>query len=93
MAQTQQMIADAKETSLVDASEDFSPVTTYEEPTPCALEGHGDGLYVVMESSSTKDRRWVHDYTYELNGESRTGRCVYTGNVPVPPANPEFNPA
>jgi len=93
VAQTQQMIADAKETSLVDASEDFSPVTTYEEPTPCALEGHGDGLYVVMESSSTKDRRWVHDYTYELNGESRTGRCVYTGNVPVPPANPEFNPA
>ena len=96
VAQTQQMIADAKEadgntcedsipeTSEVDASEDFSPVTTYEEPTPCALENHGDGLGVVMESASTHERRWVHDYIYELNGESRTGRCVYTGNVPVP---------
>jgi len=96
VAETQQMIANAKEadgntcedsipeTSLVDASEDFSPVTTYEEPTPCALDNHGDGLWVVMESKSTGDRRWVHDYTYNLNGESRTGRCVYTGNVPVP---------
>ena len=105
VAATQQMIADAKEadgnipedsvpeTPEVDAPEEFSPVTTYEEPTPCVVEGHGDGLWVVMESSSTKERRWVHDYTYDLNDESRTGRCVYTGPVPVPPANPEFNPA
>ena len=105
VAATQELIADAKEadgnipedsvpeTPEVDVPEEFSPVTTYEEPTPCVVEGHGDGLWVVMESSSTKERRWVHDYTYDLNDESRTGRCVYTGPVPVPPANPEFNPA
>ena len=91
VAATQELIAEAKEsaevileTPEVDAPEDFNPVTTYEEPTPCVAENHGDGLWVVMESASTHERRWVHDYTYELNGESRTGRCVYTGNVPVP---------
>ena len=88
VAATQQMIADAQEAADSDTLEDFSPVATYEEPTPCALDEHGDGIWEVMESASTGDRRWVHDYTYSLNGESRTGRCVYTGPVPVPPANP-----
>ena len=91
VAATQQMIADAKEAdgntcedSIPETPEDFSPVATYEEPTPCVIDGHGDGIYVVMESASTGKRGWVHDYTYELNGESRTGRCVYTGPIPVP---------
>ena len=92
VAQTQQMISDAKEADensipeapAVDAPEDFSPVATYEEPTPCASEGHGDGIWVVMQSTSTQERRWVHDYTYDLNGEERTGRCVYSGPIPVP---------
>ena len=96
VAATQELIAEAKEadgntcedsipeTPEVDAPEEFNPVTTYEEPTPCVAENHGDGLWVVMESASTGERRWVHDYQYILNGEPRTGRCVYTGNVPVP---------
>mgnify|MGYP003652874911 FL=1 len=96
VAATQELIAKAKEadgntsedsipeTSEVDAPEDFSPVATYEEPTPCVLEGHGDGIYVIMASKSTGKRGWVHDYTYELNGEERTGRCVYSGSIPVP---------
>ena len=96
VAATQELIAEAKEadgntcedsipeTPEVEAPEEFNPVATYEEPTPCVAENHGDGIWVVMESASTGERRWVHDYQYELNDEPRTGRCVYTGNVPVP---------
>ena len=50
----------------------------------CTMVGHGDGVYEVMESPATGERRWVHNFLYSVNGDVKTGRCVYEGPVPVP---------
>lgn len=73
------------EGSIPEDPEDFQPENRSSRPLPCTIEGHGDGVYEIMKSPSTGQRRWVHDFTYDLNGESRLGRCVYEGDVPVPP--------
>ena len=53
-------------------------------PPDCTKDGHGAGVYEIMESPSTGERRWAHQFPYEANGETKTGWCVYQGTIAVP---------
>ena len=57
-----------------------------EVPPDCTREGHAPGKYEVHENNATGARRWAHTYAYDLNGKKAQGWCVYSGSVPVPPA-------
>ena len=56
-----------------------------ERPDNCDKEGHGNAEFEVFKSPSTQVRKWAHRFSYELNGESKTSWCTYTGSIPVPP--------
>ena len=62
----------------------FDPVDVEARPPDCTKDGHGAGVYEVMESPSTGERRWAHQFPYEANGETKTGWCVYQGTIAVP---------
>ena len=53
-------------------------------PPDCTKDGHGAGVYQVMESPTTGERRWAHQFPYTANGEEKTGWCVYQGTIAVP---------
>ena len=56
-----------------------------ERPGNCDKDGHGNAEFEVVKSPSTGVRKWAHRFAYELNGESKTSWCTYTGSIPVPP--------
>ena len=56
-----------------------------ERPGNCDKDGHNNAEFEVVKSPSTGVRKWAHRFAYELNGESKTSWCTYTGAIPVPP--------
>ena len=68
--------------NLQDVLEEIGAV---ERPADCDKDGHNHSPFEVITSPSTGARRWAHRFEYELNGESKTSWCVYSGNIPVPP--------
>ena len=86
---TQALIAEAK-----DADPGFDEVPDLDEveeelvlerPGNCDKDGHNNAEFEVVKSPSTGVRKWAHRFAYELNGESKTSWCTYTGSIPVPP--------
>ena len=86
---TQALIAEAK-----DADPGFDEVPDLDEveeelvlerPGNCDKDGHNNAEFEVVKSPSTGVRKWAHRFSYELNGESKTSWCTYTGSIPVPP--------
>ena len=86
---TQALIAEAK-----DADPGFDEVPDLDEveeelvlerPGNCDKDGHNNAEFEVVKSPSTGVRKWAHRFSYELNGESKTSWCTYTGAIPVPP--------
>ena len=86
---TQALIAEAK-----DADPGFDEVPDLDEveeelvlerPGNCDKDGHNNAEFEVVKSPSTGVRKWAHRFSYELNGESKTSWCTYSGSIPVPP--------
>ena len=96
---TKTMIAEAPEISdAPDFAEDANDATgalnlqdvleeigAVERPADCDKEGHANAPFEVIKSPATQDRKWAHQFAYELNGETKKSWCVYSGPIPVPP--------
>ena len=64
---------------------DIEEELVVERPDNCDKEGHENAPFEVHKSSAMQIRKWAHRFSYELNGESASSWCVYSGNIPVPP--------
>jgi len=97
---TQAMIAEAKDADpgFVEVADDATGILNpdpgvndieeelvSEWPANCDKDGHGNAPFQVHKSASTKTRKFAHRFSYELNGETSSSWCVYTGAIPVPP--------
>ena len=62
-------------------------VLEYKIPPPCDKPGHEEiGAWEITTNEATTERRFTHKYPYQLNGKRVWGWCLYTGDIPVPPA-------
>jgi len=97
---TQAMIAEAKDADpgFVEVADDATGILNpdpgvndieeelvSEWPANCDKDGHENAPFQVHKSASTQTRKFAHRFSYELNGETSSSWCVYTGAIPVPP--------